>query len=229
MNSSSNNLVPKISTISNAYLAKTANANTSQTSFGNGLTPTYWSASQLLKEHEERKRREQQEPTTDNRGFDYTATDGGVGGVGPYYNAYDGYYNNGFHPQQQQQPQHRLSQAESNGGYYGSNQQYLPDNINFNMSTAPGGGSDTDSTIIRNNNNVRNVVPLGLSGSGGGGNKASMPKTSGGSTNSSSLMAGANPANPGSSLQGSLLSLNSTANNNPRPGSISKTRNITQV
>jgi hypothetical protein len=46
--------VPKISTISNAYRAAASNGG----SFANGLTPTYWSASQLLKEHEERKMRE---------------------------------------------------------------------------------------------------------------------------------------------------------------------------
>ena len=81
-NSSSNHLVPQISTISNAYKAMAVNGNnpnpaqgdnngngntnvdgrrsttTSSTSFANGITPTYWSASQLLKEHEERKIRE---------------------------------------------------------------------------------------------------------------------------------------------------------------------------
>ena len=65
-NSSSNQLVPQISTISSVYKSVSANNNgngagvgsTSSTSFANGITPTYWSASQLLKEHEERKMRE---------------------------------------------------------------------------------------------------------------------------------------------------------------------------
>ena len=39
-------------------ISSAANGNAEGTSFGNGLTPTYWSASQLLKEHEERKKRE---------------------------------------------------------------------------------------------------------------------------------------------------------------------------
>ena len=58
-NSSSNQLVPQISTISSVYKSVSANgAGGSSTSFANGITPTYWSASQLLKEHEERKMRE---------------------------------------------------------------------------------------------------------------------------------------------------------------------------
>ena len=59
-NSSSNQLVPTISTISDVYHQHTAIPNGGR-SFGNGITPTYWSASQLLKEHEERKRREAEE------------------------------------------------------------------------------------------------------------------------------------------------------------------------
>ena len=63
-NSSSNQLVPQISTISSVYKSVSGNNNgngvgsTSSTSFANGITPTYWSASQLLKEHEEWKMRE---------------------------------------------------------------------------------------------------------------------------------------------------------------------------
>ena len=52
----------------------------SSTSFANGITPTYWSASQLLKEHEERKMRENAAVTNaagmssiaeENAGYDY--------------------------------------------------------------------------------------------------------------------------------------------------------------
>ena len=65
-NSSINQLVPQISTISSVYKSVSANNNgngagvgsTSSTSFANGITPTYWSTSQLLKEHEEWKMRE---------------------------------------------------------------------------------------------------------------------------------------------------------------------------
>ena len=78
-NSSSNQLVPQISTISSVY--KTVQQNgSSSTSFANGITPTYWSASQLLKEHEERKMRETAAATNatgmgsiaeENAGYDY--------------------------------------------------------------------------------------------------------------------------------------------------------------
>ena len=68
-NNSSNHLVPQISTISNAYKSITNGS----TSFANGITPTYWSASQLLKEHEERKMRENTIGTIaeENAGYDY--------------------------------------------------------------------------------------------------------------------------------------------------------------
>ena len=77
-NSSSNQLVPQISTISSVY--KTVQNGSSSTSFANGITPTYWSASQLLKEHEERKMRENAAVTNaagmssiaeENAGYDY--------------------------------------------------------------------------------------------------------------------------------------------------------------
>lgn len=93
-NSSSNHLVPQISTISNVY--KSQPINQSSTSFANGITPTYWSASQLLKEHEERKMRESAQLhniAEENAGYDYH-TDY----YGNYYDYnpadYFNYYNN---------------------------------------------------------------------------------------------------------------------------------------
>ena len=74
----------------------TANGNAG-TSFGNGLTPTYWSASQLLKEHEERKKRESLSaampplPEQENLGYEYTTED-------PHYAPqYNGYYDPNVH------------------------------------------------------------------------------------------------------------------------------------
>ena len=99
-NSSSNQLVPTISTISDVYHQHTAIPNGGR-SFGNGITPTYWSASQLLKEHEERKRREAEEeaaeanmklssganfPEETNMAYDYG---------GEQFQPY-GYYGNGM-------------------------------------------------------------------------------------------------------------------------------------
>ncbi len=130
--------MPKISTISNAYrTAQSSNGG----SFANGITPTYWSASQLLKEHEERKLREAiankatglnnndslGEET--NAAFDY-------GNEG--YHQY-GYYN-GSHLVENFQAQidpyfaynaHRLSTADSTG---------YP--VTYGYQIHPGGGND---------------------------------------------------------------------------------------
>merc|ERR1712226_510968 len=101
-NSSSNQLVPNISTITETYNQHNIISKQGPRSFGNGITPTYWSASQLLKEHEERKRREAEEQAAEasmklvsgqrlseetNMGYDY----GGQQIFQPY-----GYYGNGM-------------------------------------------------------------------------------------------------------------------------------------
>ena len=101
-NSSSNQLVPNISTITETYNQRNMNGNKDHRSFGNGITPTYWSASQLLKEHEDRKRREAEELAAEdnikmnngpqlveetNMGYDY--------GGEPMFQPY-GYYGNGM-------------------------------------------------------------------------------------------------------------------------------------
>ena len=101
-NSSSNQLVPNISTITETYNQQNLLANKGPRSFGNGITPTYWSASQLLKEHEERKRREAEEQVVEanlklasgqqlseetNMGYDY--------GGEQVFQQY-GYYGNGM-------------------------------------------------------------------------------------------------------------------------------------
>ena len=101
-NSSSNQLVPNISTITETYNQHNIISKQGPRSFGNGITPTYWSASQLLKEHEERKRREAEEQAAEasmklvsgqrlseetNMGYDY----GGEQIFQPY-----GYYGNGM-------------------------------------------------------------------------------------------------------------------------------------
>ena len=100
-NSSSNQLVPNISTITETYNQHNMNGNKGPRSFGNGITPTYWSASQLLKEHEDRKRREAEELAAEdmklsnaqqlteetNMGYDY--------GGEPMFQPY-GYYGNGM-------------------------------------------------------------------------------------------------------------------------------------
>ena len=267
-NSSSNQLVPQISTISNVYKQQTntnntnggvvppvvngtANPNGNSESFGNGITPTYWSASQLLKEHEERKKREsyarehqlgplpEESPAVigDSNGqFNngYHASNGDVYGQNnmPQY----GYYNGGMestYPQPNEiyngypgypNGQHqRLSTADSTGGGgvgngngYPPNQYYhpIPENNHFNVTLE--GSSDTDSTIIRNNNNRGSQINNKLNSTG----STTMPKHSGSDHSSSGTLGLANP-----SLQGSLLSLNSG-----RPASTqSKTRNITQV
>ena len=219
-------------------------SNASKTSFGNGLTPTYWSASQLLKEHEERQQREtlardtvspinidqlQQQHPQPTYGYNGDI----YGQQQPQQAQYGGggYYNGAMDPGYQIQaandpyytgymidePQHqRFSTAESaaSGGVNGVYPNYpgyhpMPEN-QFNVTLD--GSSDTDSTIVRNNNN-RNGGLNGL--------KAGVPKNSG-SDSSAATLGLANP-----SLQGSLLSL---ANGNGRPPSTqSKTRNITQV
>ena len=101
-NSSSNQLVPNISTITETYNQHNLAGNKGPRSFGNGITPTYWSASQLLKEHEDRKRREAEEQAVEdnmkvtngqqlteetNMGYDY--------GGEPIFQPY-GYYGNGM-------------------------------------------------------------------------------------------------------------------------------------
>ncbi|TRY61771.1 hypothetical protein TCAL_12265 [Tigriopus californicus] len=60
-NTSSHHLVPQINTISNAYkkqLQVLESNGPAKKDSAAEITPTYWSASQLLKEHEERQRRE---------------------------------------------------------------------------------------------------------------------------------------------------------------------------
>jgi hypothetical protein len=255
-NSSSNQLVPKISTISSNYKVQQAatgalpeekvdsapgggSTNTS-TSFGNGLTPTYWSASQLLKEHEERKRRESmardtlEEPKNgivpgENLGYDYNAEE-----YPPQYGYYDGGINgtmaDTYHQQQQQQQQQqnnyyntysgypvvdtqRFSTADSTvGGYNGGLYPgYHPMPENqFNVVTAP-----MDPAVSSDTEST--VVRA---------NRATavvVPKNSGGGSEHSSSGIVANP-----SLRGSLLSLNTTLNGRPA-STLSKTRNITQV
>jgi hypothetical protein len=218
-NSSSNQLVPQISTISNAYKAAVASNHhndhsdtNGSASFANGITPTYWSASQLLKEHEERKLRETQvkmgpiaEEET-NAGYDYSSE--------PFHQY--GYYQNEYHPQhpypQNQEVYnpammysyvdgHRLSTADSgfNMGFQTGAVDYNPNAEQYQNT------SDTESALMRNNNKVN----------------TSVPKNSGNSDNSSSGTLGI--AN--NSLQGSLISVNSGR----PPSSVSKTRNITQV
>lgn len=259
-NSSSNQLVPQISTISNAYKAATVpntvvggpngDANGS-TSFANGITPTYWSASQLLKEHEERKLRENLAKTA-------VGGTGKMGSIAEETNiAYDygtepfhqyGYYTNGttvdgypvqldlyFPPQANQYggyniDTHRLSTTDSVGGAYPVNYQpnggdYNPTVMSSDTFNATVEGSDTVD-MLRNSGNrgSNNNIPINNSGRnkvGPTGNGTAVPPKNSGSDNSSSGTLGI--TNP--SLQGSLLSVNSGR----PPSTMSKTRNITQV
>jgi hypothetical protein len=237
-NSSSNQLVPKISTISNAYRA----ANGSSGSFANGLTPTYWSASQLLKEHEERKMRETLSKKSGAKvSGDHMSLGNNNNELGEETNVGYDYSNEPFHqygyfhgspmmdvyPQQLDPyfgyPNHRLSTADSTGypvtyGYqvhpggdiYGGHP--MIDQFNATLE----GSSDAESTLIRNgvqSASSRAGKYVQMSG-------ASVPKHSGSDQSSSGTLGQVNQ-----SLQGSLLSVNSG-----RPASsTSKTRNITQV
>lgn len=89
---------------------------TNGTSFANGITPTYWSASQLLKEHEERKLRENaaashigtiaEENVGTNAGYDYNTE--------PFAYYYD--YQNGTEIYPYPYPGQRLSTAEYQSG-----------------------------------------------------------------------------------------------------------------
>ena len=244
-NSSSNQLVPKISTISNAYRAATA-ANGGG-SFANGLTPTYWSASQLLKEHEERKMRE----TLSKKSGAKIVMGGEPGTVGDNNNelndetnvGYD-YSNEPFHqygyyhgsPMMDVYPQqldpyfgytnHRLSTADSTGypvtyGYqvHPGGQDIYGHNGNGmidQFNATLEGSSDAESTLIRNGI----PVPAQRGSKYGPVPGAAIPKHSGSDQSSSGTLGQVNQ-----SLQGSLLSVNSGR----PPSSTSKTRNITQV
>ena len=132
-NNSSNHLVPQISTISNAYKSMTSNGSTS---FANGITPTYWSASQLLKEHEERKMRENQIGTIaeENAGYDYNTE--------PFAYYYD--YQNGteIYPYPYPAPGQRLS--TSTAEYQSGAVDYHPD---ATMNTS-------ENEYLRNNNKM---------------------------------------------------------------------------
>ena len=241
-NSSSNQLVPKISTISSNYKFQPAGVGgldkpdaNGGTSFGNNLTPTYWSASQLLKGHEERQNRDRDRdpvnnnPTGgDNPGYefnehDYPNTYGGTGGFydsgthgsmadtygqGHYYD----YDYNGYPPPTHPDTQ-RYSTAESSYGGGGGGgvlaaTEYHPAAAYPQPTEAAAGttSSDTESTVIRNPSVT-----------------ARMPKHSASSDQSSSGI-GANP-----SLHGSVLSLNAAAANRPGSTQPKQTRNITQV
>ena len=225
-NSSSNHLVPQISTISNAYKSMTApngaggasqpngqsnvdgappgggNGRSSSTSFANGITPTYWSASQLLKEHEERKIRENAAAVNsgpmgpiaeENAAYDYQSE-----AYPNYY--YDYQQSHDFYQGSQMMYQpysgQRMSTADSAYNYQSGAVDYHPNADNFDT-TDP-------SEHLRNNNKM-----------------SALPKNSGNSDNSSSGTLGL--AN--NSLQGSLISVNSGR----PPSSVAKTRNITQV
>ena len=175
------------------------NGRTSSTSFANGITPTYWSASQLLKEHEERKIRENTAVNSgpmgpiaeENAAYDYQSE--------AYPNYYYDYQQSHelYQPQMMYQPYggQRLSTADSAYNYQSGAVDYHPNADNYDT---------TDSELLRNNNKM-----------------SALPKNSGNSDNSSSGTLGL--AN--NSLQGSLISVNSGR----PPSSVAKTRNITQV
>ncbi len=213
-NSSSNHLVPHISTISNAYKSMTDGrpppGASSSSSFANGLTPTYWSASQLLKEHEERKLRESVASTgpagpaskmgsiaEENAGYDYSSDHMNYNA---YFQDYTDYNNPGpgfmYHPAYAGQ---RLSTADSAYNYQSGAVDYHPNAEAFD-----------DNDLMMRNNNKMNAPGT-----------SALPKTSGNSDHSSSGTLGL--AN--NSLQGSLISVNSGR----PPSSVAKTRNITQV
>ena len=231
-NSSSNHLVPQISTISNAYKTITSNGTgsngsngsavgitPSSTSFANGITPTYWSASQLLKEHEERKTRETAAglpsvPSNgsngtvmgpiaeENAGYDYSSEQ-----YPNYYYDYQQHHElyhpqmmyGGYTPNGNSVPVagQRLSTADSHYNYQSGAVDYHPNgDLTYDQTDNP--------ELSRNNNKM-----------------SALPKNSGNSDNSSSGTLGL--AN--NSLQGSLISVNSGR----PPSSVAKTRNITQV
>lgn len=180
-NSSSNHLVPQISTISNAYKAMNGNNGQvpSSTSFANGITPTYWSASQLLKEHEERKLRESKmmgSIAEENQGYDYNSDLN----YAPYYNHQD-YVTDHYNHQMMYHYGQRLSTAESN---------YQSGAVDYHPNAEPAFGDPNE--LLRNNNKTSTTT-------------SALPKTSGNSDNSSSGTLGL--AN--NSLQGSLISVNS--------------------
>merc|ERR1712008_562691 len=161
----------------------------------------YWSASQLLKEHEERKIRE------NSAGVPPNISGGPMGPIAEENAAYD-YQSEAYHPnyyydyQQShelyQQPQmmyqpyggQRLSTADSAYNYQSGAVDYHPNADNYDT---------TDSELLRNNNKM-----------------SALPKNSGNSDNSSSGTLGL--AN--NSLQGSLISVNSGR----PPSSVAKTR-----
>ena len=204
-NSSSNQLVPQISTISSVYKtvangnSNSNNGNTNSNSFANGITPTYWSASQLLKEHEERKMRENAAKMSsiaeENAGYDFHSEPGYTG-----YNGYTQYdyppQNDLYHHQYMFNPYNAGQRLSTTDSYYQSG------GVDYNPNMD---SSDPTNEVYHRNNNK----------------SAAPPKTSGNSDNSSSGTLGM--AN--TSLQGSLLSVNSGR----PPSSAAKTRNITQV
>ena len=244
-NSSSNQLVPKISTISNAYRAA-ASANGG--SFANGLTPTYWSASQLLKEHEERKMKETlSKKTGGNMGMNgdpMSSLGNNNNDLGEETNVGYDYSNEAFHqygyyhgsPMMDVYPQqldpyfgytnHRLSTAESTGYPVTYGYQVHPGGQDIyghhgnqmldQFNATLEGSSDAESTLIRNGI----PVPAQRGSKYGHVTGTSIPKHSGSDQSSSGTLGQVNQ-----SLQGSLLSVNSGR----PPSSTSKTRNITQV
>ena len=254
-NSSSHHLVPKISTISNAYRVAAANgtANGSTGSFANGITPTYWSASQLLKEHEERKLRETLSKKTGSK-MTMSGDELSMGnnnneslGMGEEANvAYEyaheapfhqyGYYNDSpmidTYPQQLDPyfgyNPHRLSTADSTG---------YP--VTYGYQMHPGGPD-----IYSQHAAMMEQFNATLEGSSDGESALNRngvlthhhprgSKSSHASGNGTSIPkhSGSDQSSSGTlgvanqSLQGSLLSVNSGR----PPSSTSKTRNITQV
>ena len=238
-NSSSNHLVPTISTISSAYKQTAANGGNS---FGNGLTPTYWSASQLLKGHEERKRLEEEEVA---RMAAVAAVSGTVGhhrpemdgmNMGYDYNS-DQLHQYGYYPDAADPAAYPVNYDPQYFQHYGVMYAPQPDQgypidyppaEDYHIHTHPGGdqfnltvegSSDADeSALIRSalngsNNNLSKEAKPDASG-------ATVPKLSGSDNSSSGTLGVVN-----SSLQGSLLSVNSGR----PPSTVSKTRNITQV
>ncbi len=251
-NSSSNHLVPKISTISTAYRASAGNGTSNGGSFANGITPTYWSASQLLKEHEERKLRETLSKKTGSqvgmRGDEFSMGNNNNEslGMGEEANvAYD-YSNEPFHqygyyhgtPMMDAYPQqldpyfgynnHRLSTADSTG--YPVTYGYQmhpggPDIYNHQAAMMDQFNATLEGSSDAESTLIRNGVASQSQGSRG---RSGHPSGSGTSVPKHS---GSDQSSSGTlgvanqSLQGSLLSVNSGR----PPSSTSKTRNITQV
>jgi len=191
LKASSHHLVPQI------------RPNVSSTSFANNITPTYWSASQLLSEHEQRKfqQKEYRQSIDEALGAIHEGVDY------PEVNQYDPAYNYNYYSGQQQYPyspgydtqmydaHHRYSTSSVNvsdiSGHHVYSQQ---PNHDYNMMV------EEDARM--NNNKVSSKLLVQ-------------------SDISSSTLGITNP-----SLQGSLLSLNDSI----RQGStVSKARNITQV